>query len=200
MADFSNLEKLLGIEEGSTKKLSEEELLPELVKGVNNKTKELSTKLKSNDLQLAEDPNNPLLLENLENQRKQIIEDAKEINEIGKLLLKRFKKDIDDSIVVDAKKWQSAGPMLSSVSNNIKSLHEIINQNIQREEMRQMSAEIHSENTDEMMLSPANIQRIIQEHREKTGKSEEMLQADDAVIIGGTEKPLDLEKLEEETE
>ena len=85
MTDFSNLEKLLGIEEGSTKNLSEQELVPELVKGVNNKTKELSAKLKSTDLQLAEDPNNPLLLENLENQRKQIIEDAKEINEIGGL-------------------------------------------------------------------------------------------------------------------
>jgi hypothetical protein len=186
MEDFSKLEDLLGIEKGSTKTLPEQELVPELVKGVDSKTKQLSNEFKqtSTELKIIDDKDDPLSIENLENSRRKIMKEAYELQEIGMILVRKLKKVIDDKIVVNEKEWASAGTLLTSVVNSLKTTKEIISQYRQEEEMKRMSEISSTQNEDDSLdLSPEKIAMIIQKHKEKTTKSQEVINAQDAEIV-----------------
>jgi hypothetical protein len=185
--DFDKLEDLLGIQKGSAERLSREELIPELVKGVDNKTKELELKFKkSGEVQKTEEPASSLSLEKLEEDRKKIIEETVLLYEIGKRLLMKLEESINDKINPTDKDFAAAGALLSSVSNSLDKLKNINREYRQEEEMRRMSLLSESSNEDGTMdLGPDAIAKFIEDHRKKTQKTEEMESAQDAIIVDG---------------
>ena len=188
--DFTPLESLLGIQAGSTEKLSKEQLIPELVKAADTKTKEIEHKFKKSSELIKVEKDNPLSLEKLEQTRETIIEEATLIYEVSKRLLLKLEEMINDKINPTDKDFTAAGALLNSVTNNLKTLKDINREYRQEEEMRRMSLLNETSNEDGTMdLGPDAIARFIEDHKNKNKKTEEMQNAQDAILVDGEPTP-----------
>lgn len=190
--EINTLEKLLGMPQGSTKKLNPDEIAPAIAQGIENKTKDLADKAKQinalESLDAQDKLKSGITDEQLDEYRREHLEDAQKVKKISMKLLTKLEKDIEDKIVVDPKLWASVSPMLTSVMTNIKTLSEMVTRYRQEEEMRRLTT-ISQETTEEdkIQLSPTSLAKLISEHKQRQG-SKDNIQATDAEIV---EKPKD---------
>ena len=186
--DFENLEKLLGIEPGSVSKIPEDKLVPNLIKNVNDKTEELSAKFEitSDKLTKIEKTNENLIsLEELDNDRKNIIEQAKLIYEISLRLLKKLEKDISDKITSDPKLWASAGPLINAVNSNLKTLSDINTRYRQEEELRQLTS-TDEKGDDSLNLTWDKIGDWLEQKKKESGiKENDKVDVEGAILVDG---------------
>lgn len=188
--DFSSIEKLLGLEEGSTNN----GIPANLVESLDNKTKEITEAFDKNktiqNLPPAEIIKTGITLDELEEDRKSIVKEAKMIYEISKKILHKLYDDMKDKIVTSDRMYDAASKLIASVIASNKALKDINTQYRQEEEMRRMSEiSIKEDEVDgkKMKLSPAETMAIILEHRKHKGLKEASIQAQDAEIVSPTQ-------------
>ena len=131
------LETLFGMPPGSMSNISLDKDTPLLVNSVNNKTKDLSKQLKSNDL-LTSMPTTELVktgisLDQLEDDRKMLRNEAFEVYRIGRALLNKLYGDLENQIGVNDRMWASVAKMLDSVNGSVIKLFEM-NQKLKQDE------------------------------------------------------------------
>lgn len=191
--DFSSIEKLLGLEEGSTNA----GLPTSLANKIEEKTKELTDAMDKvttiKNLPPSELLKTGMSLEELEDDRRQIVTEAKFIYDISKKLLQKMWDDIKDKIVVPDRMYDAASKLVASVTASNKSLRDINTQYRQEEEMRQM-AEISSkeETTDgdgkKKRLAPSDITLLINENRRRRHLEDTKIVAQDADLVDSPKK------------
>ena len=191
--DFSNLESLLGIEKGTMENMPKDKLIPDMVKGVDDKAKDLKAKFKESSKEIKRvDDNNSLSLETLEDDRKKIIEEAVLTYEVSKRLLIKIEEMINDKINPSDKDFTAAAALLNSVTATLKTLKEINREYRQEEEMKRLSMMNETANEDGTMdLSPDAIARFLEDHLNRNQKTDEMAKAQDAILVDG--EPVDPE-------
>lgn len=185
--EINALEKLLGMPQGSTKSLNADEVVPALVEGIENKTKDLADKAdKISNIQKM-DPQDKIKSgiteEQLDTYRQEVIDDAVKVKNISMKLLEKMKKDIEDKIVVTPQLWAAAPAMLSSVMGNISKIGELVARYRQEEEMKRLTT-VSQETTEDgkIELSPVNLSKLISEHKQRMGKPSN-IKATDAEIV-----------------
>lgn len=201
--DFGDLEKLLGIPPGSTIDNTTGEIKPNmdnLVSGIDNKTKELSKQFDQTSKQISDGNTNnanAFTIEQLDADRKKIIEEAEMIYQISLRILKKLEKDIDDKISPDAKLYASAGPLVNSVSANLKIISDLKTKYRQEEEFKKLTSEASASDDGSLVLEWGGIQKILDASRARQGKitQEPPTDAKDAILVEGD--PVDLEKEDE---
>lgn len=140
MADYSGIERLLGLPEGSTQGSDPMRIAPVLSTGIKNKTNELAKK--STNLETLEDmPSSELIkaglsLELLERDKVTIRTEAFEVYRIAKSILERFKQDIDDLVDVNDRMYASGGKLIESVTGSLDKLSNLVMKYKQDEEIK----------------------------------------------------------------
>lgn len=131
------LETLFGMPPGSMSNISLAKDTPLLVSSVNNKTKDLSKQLKTNDMltsmPTAELVKTGISLDQLEDDRKMLRNEAFEVYRIGRALLNKLYSDLENQIGVNDRMWASAAKMLDSVNGSVMKLFDM-NQKLKQDE------------------------------------------------------------------
>lgn len=143
--EFSGIEGLLGLPQGSTRDISPDEAGELLVKGVADKTKELSKGIKKVDalenMSSADLVKCGLSVESLEQDKFTIRNELFEVYRIGKALLTKYSDDVKDLVDVNDRMYTAGAKILDSVSGSLDRLGNMIMKFKQEEEMRQLTVE-----------------------------------------------------------
>ena len=168
MANYSGIERLLGLPEGSTEQ-GEKDVKELLAKGVQEKTKDLERQMNqldtldtmaSSDLVKA-----GFSLESLERDKVTIRTEAFEVYRIAKTLLERYKEQIDGLVDVNDRMWLAGGKMIDSVVGSLDKLTNMILKFKQEEEMKNLT--VLDENEDgSKEMSPDDWISFIKEVRD----------------------------------
>lgn len=137
------LENVFGLTPGSLSNLTPDDLTPVLADNVKTKTLELTKQLKKNDA-LVDMPSSELVkngisLEQLEDDRKMLRNEAFEVYRIGKALLMKLYKDVENQIGVNDRMYTACAKMLDSVNNSVIKLFDMNQKLKQDEEFRAIS-------------------------------------------------------------
>ena len=164
MSDYSGIERLLGVPIGSTKG-KESDIAPILVNGIANKTKDLVKQSKTvqtlEDMDSLELIKNGFSIEQLQRDKLFVKTETREVYNIGKSILSRFKTDLDQLGDVNDRMYASGAKLLESVSVSLEKLSQLLMKLEQQSEMKQMS---ETNNTDDgKEMSPHEWIRYIQE-------------------------------------
>lgn len=155
MSDYSALERLLGLPEGSTEGSDEKQVAPLLSKGVKNKTNELETRMKKvdalDDLAPSELVKSGLSMELLEQDKVTLRNEAFEVYRIAKSILERFKEDMDERVDIGDRLYTAGGKIIESVSGSLDKLSNMLIKFRQEEEMRSLSIVDENENGTKQM-------------------------------------------------
>ena len=156
--DFSSIERLLNIPEGSTVNTTPEAITPVLVDGVENKTKELVQRAE-NATALAELSKSDLVKsgiseEALEVDRNLIRNESFEVYRIGKALLVKLYDDVKDQIGVTDRMYASCAKLLDSVNSSLGKLFEMNQKLKQEEEMKGLALLGDDSDDSSRMMSP----------------------------------------------
>jgi hypothetical protein len=168
MANYSGIERLLGLPEGSTEQ-GERDVKELLAKGVKDKTKELEKKatqldtldnMASSDLVKA-----GFTLESLEQDKVTIRTEAFEVYRIAKTLLERYKEQIDSLVDVNDRMWLAGGKMVDSVVGSLDKLTNMILKFKQEEELKNLT--VLDENDDgSKEMTPGDWMNFVNEVRD----------------------------------
>lgn len=143
MANYSALEHLLGLPEGSTEGSDSSDVAPILTQGVKNKTSELEVRLKEVDvldtLAPSELVKNGLSLELLEQDKVTLRNEAFEVYGIAKSILVRFQEDMEERVDIGGALYTAGGAVISSVSGSLDRLSNMLIKFRQEEEMKGMT-------------------------------------------------------------
>jgi len=144
MADeFSGIERLLGLPQGSTKKIKPEDVGKKLTTAVNKKANTLSKELKKTDaletMSSADLVKCGLSVESLENDKITIRNEAFEVYRITKALYEKYYNDVKDMVDVNDRMYTAGFKGADSIVNTLDKLTNIILRFKQDEEMKQLS-------------------------------------------------------------
>jgi len=144
MADeFSPIERLLGLPEGSTKNIDPSKAGEKLVKGVANKTNQLNKDLKKTEtlekMSNADLVKSGISIESLEKDKDTIRNEAFEVYRIAKSLLIKYQDDVDDRIDVDDRMYTAGAKLVDSVTGSLDKLTNMILRFKQEEDMKNLT-------------------------------------------------------------
>ena len=170
MSDYTGLERLLGLPEGSTQGSSEEKVAPILTKGVKDKTSELEIRLKKvdalDDMAPSELVKNGLSMDLLEQDKVTLRNEAFEVYGIAKSILERFKEDIEERVDIGDRMYTAGSAVISSVSGSLDRLNNMLMKFRQDEEMKGLSILDEDENTSKQM-TPQDWMAFVNEVRDE---------------------------------
>lgn len=142
MANYSGIERLLGLPEGSTEQ-ADRDIQQLLTKGVQQKTNQLEkqiTKIETLDTMASSElVKCGISLEKLEMDKVTIRNEAFEVYRIAKALLERYKQQVDGLIDVNDRMWASGGKMIEAVVGSLDKLTTMILKFKQEEEMKALT-------------------------------------------------------------
>ncbi len=171
MSDYSALERLLGLPEGSTEGSSESKLTPMLTDGVKDKTSELEERMKTVDtldnLSSTELTKNGFSMEVLENDKVTLRNEAYEVYHIAKSILKRFKEDIDERVDIGDRMYTAGGKIIDSVTGSIDKLNNMLMKFRQEEELKGLAILQEDNNNSSKEMSPQDWMNFVNEVRDK---------------------------------
>lgn len=141
---FSGIESLLGLPQGSTAKISPHEAPAVLTKAVKAKTTQLDKDLKKIDtlketLSPADMVKGGLSIEMLELDKETIRNEAFEVYRIAKALLEKYKSDVDDRLDINDRMYLAGGKLVDSVVGSLDKLTNMIIRFKQEEEVKGLS-------------------------------------------------------------
>lgn len=174
--DFSSLERLLGLPEGSTKNIDPDKATEQLSKSVNKKATELDKSLKRTDtldkLSDADLVKTGISAESLERDREIIRNDAFELYRVAKILFDKFMDDAKDRIDMDDRMYTAGFKGVDALSGTIDKLNNMNMKFRQEEEMKNLTIIGEDNGTKEM--SPTDWIDFIDTVKEpETDKEEE---------------------------
>lgn len=185
--EINALEKLLGMPQGSTKKLDPDDVMPKLIEGIDSKTKDIAEKADKinaiSNMTTEDKLKAGISEEQLEKYRREVVDDAIKVKNISMILLEKMKKDVEDKVVVSDKLWAAVPAMCSSAMMNIEKMGSIISKYRQEEEMKRLTM-ITQETTEDgrIELNPVNLAKLIAEHKQRIDKPAD-IKATDAEIV-----------------
>jgi len=145
------LESAFGLTPGSLTNITPDNLTPILADNVKSKTNELTKQLKKHetltDLPVAELVKNGISLEQLEDDRLMLRNEAFEIYRIGKALLMKLYKDVENQIGVNDRMYTACAKMLDSVNGSVIKLFEM-NQKLKQDEEFKVIASVAGDDSD----------------------------------------------------
>lgn len=168
MSNYSGLERLLGLPEGSTEGSSESQVAPIISKGVKEKTHELEKQMKKIDtldgLAPSELVKNGLSMELLEQDKVTLRNEAFEVYRIAKAILERFKEDMDERVDIGDRLYTAGGKIVESVSGSLDRLSNMLMKFRQEEEIRNLSI-VTEEETGTKQMTPQDWMAFVNEVR-----------------------------------
>lgn len=168
MSNYSGLERLLGLPEGSTEGSSESQVAPIISKGVKEKTHELEKQMKKIDtldgLAPSELVKNGLSMELLEQDKVTLRNEAFEVYRIAKAILERFKEDMDERVDIGDRLYTAGGKIVESVSGSLDRLSNMLMKFRQEEEIKSLSI-VTEEETGTKQMTPQDWMAFVNEVR-----------------------------------
>lgn len=191
MSDYSGLERLLGLPEGSTQGADESEVAPTLSKGIKEKTTELEVKAKKvetlGDMAPSELVKNGLSMELLEQDKVTLRNEAFEVYQIAKTILNRFKEDIDERVDIGDRLYTAGGKIIDSVSGSLDRLNNMLIKFRQEEEIKGLAI-IDEEDNGTKQMTPTDWNDFINSvHDEDNDDSKSITRIEDADIVEDNE-------------
>lgn len=190
MSDYSGLERLLGLPEGSTEGSSENQVAPIISKGVKDKTNQLEKQMKKIDtldgMAPSELVKNGLSMDVLEQDKVTLRNEAFEVYRIAKSILERFKEDIDERVDIGDRLYTAGGKIIESVSGSLDKLSNMLIKFRQEEEIKNLSI-IGEEENGTKQMTPQDWISFVNEVRENDDDSDDgpVGLVEDAEIIDG---------------
>jgi len=170
MPNYSALERLLGLPEGSTEGSDDTKITPILTKGVKDKTVELEVRLKEADtlgeLAPSELVKNGISLELLEQDKVMLRTEALEVYGIAKSILTSFKEDIESRVEIGDRMYTAGSAIISSVSGSLDRLNNMLIKFRQEEEMKGLTILGEEENSSKQM-TPQDWMAFVNEVRDE---------------------------------
>jgi hypothetical protein len=179
MDEFSGIERLLGLPDGSTTP-------NKVTNAVVKKANELDKKVKQNDLiETKLSPSDMvkmgITMESLEQDRIRIRNDAFEVFRIGKLLLDKFKEDTENLIDMSDRMYTAGFKGIESLVNALDKLNNMIMKFKQEEEMKNLNL-IGDTSDGTLDMTPEKMMEFI-EHAKNQDKKIDMSNIKDAEIV-----------------
>jgi hypothetical protein len=195
MSDYTGLERLLGLPEGSTQGSTESEVAPVLTKGVKEKTNELEIRLQKadtlGDMAPSELVKNGLSMELLEADKVNMRNEAYEVYGIAKSILERFKEDIEERVDIGDRMYTAGSALISSVAGSLDKLNNMLMRFRQEEEIKGLAIIGEDDNNGSKQMSPQDWMAFVNEVRNEDDDSDDDSQpkglVEDAEIIQETE-------------
>lgn len=191
MSDYTGLERLLGLPEGSTQGSEESELAPVLTKGVKEKTNELEVRLKKadtlDDMAPSELVKNGLSMELLEADKVNMRNEAYEVYGIAKSILERFKEDIEERVDIGDRMYTAGSALISSVAGSLDKLNNMLMRFRQEEEIKGLAIIGEDNNTTSKQMTPQDWMSFVNTVRDEDDDSHPIGLVEDAEIIQESE-------------
>ena len=187
--EFSGIERLLGLPQGSTKKIDPNEAGKYLAKGVVKKTNSLDKELKKTGtlekMAKVDLIKSGISVELLEKDKEKIRTEAFELYRIAKTLLDKYMEDVNDRIDVDDRMYSAGFKGIDSLSGTLDKLSNIILKFKQEAEFKEMASE-ETIDSNKKLMSPEQWTEFIEFSKKETEKSKEVKETrniQDAEII-----------------
>ena len=153
MADYSGIEKLLGLPIGSTEGPSQK-VAPVLVKGIQNKTEQLVRRADQVTEMQALKPHElvqtGISLERVKQEKVWLLNELHNVYHISKNLLERYMSDIDKLVEVNDRMYASGAKLIESVTMSLEKLTSI-NKRLEQEEQFKAAATPDEEDEAKVM-------------------------------------------------
>lgn len=183
---FSGIESLLGIKQGSTAQIDPNDVgkvQKVLTKAVEKKTKEMEKELKKVDT-LSTLPNADLVkcglsIQSLEEDKVTLRKEAFEVYRICRTLLNKYMEDVEGQIDTSHLMYKAGFDGITSASNSLKTLTEMVMRFKQEEEIKNIPLENENGNGNTKEMSPQDWINFIDEVK----VSETEVNAVDAEIV-----------------
>ena len=167
---FSGIESLLGIKQGSTAQIDPNDVgkvQKVLTKAVEKKTEEMEKKLKKVDT-LSTLPNADLVkcglsLDMLEEDKVTLRKEAFEVYRICRSLLNKYMEDVEGQIDTSHLMYKAGFDGITSASNSLKTLTEMIMRFKQEEELKNIPLDKENANGNTKEMSPQDWMNFIDE-------------------------------------
>jgi len=170
MSDYTGLERLLGIPEGSTAGSSESQVAPILTKGVKNKTLELEARMKKVDALDTMAPSdlvkNGLSMELLEQDKVMLRNEALDVYQIAKSILVSFKEDMDERVEIGDRLYTAGSAIISSVSGSLDRLNNMLIKFRQEEDIKGLTILGEEEDNSSKQMTPQDWMAFVNEVRD----------------------------------
>jgi hypothetical protein len=143
MADnFSGIERLLGLPQGSTN-VKSEQISEVLANGVKNKTEQLNKELKKVDtlegMQSASLVKIGISIEELEQDKATIRTESFEVYRIAKALLEKYQDDVKDRVDLSDRMYLAGGKLIDAITGSLEKLTNMILRFKQEAEMQKLT-------------------------------------------------------------
>jgi len=186
--EFSGIERLLNLPQGSTRNLTPDQAGKVLTKGVKDKADELDKDIdKVNALDTmsgAELVKCGLSLETLEEDKINIRNQLFETQRIGMAILQKYREDTKDQIDVNDRMYLAGFAGVTAMGNVLEKIGNMILKFKQEEEIKNLGL-IGEEEDGRIEVSPENLMDFIEAAKEEKDEPEENVQ--DAEIIDDKE-------------
>lgn len=182
--EFSGIEHLLGLPQGSTKKIDPTDttkVQKVFTKAVEKKTNQLEKDLKKVDT-LTTMPNADLVkcgmsIESLEADKVTIRNEAFEVYRLGKALFTKFMEDVEEQIDTNDRMYTAGSHLLTSATNSLEKLANMVMRFKQEEEIKGIPVDGgEDENTKDM--TPQGWIDFIDEVKKDEPKNENAVDAE----------------------
>jgi len=180
--EFSGIERLLNLPQGSTKEIDPDKAGEVLGKGVVKKTKDLTKNMKKcetlDKMSSADLVKCGIDIESLEADKLTIRNESFEVYRIAKALLEKYHNDVKDMVDVNDRMYLAGGKLIDSVTGSLDKLTNMILKFKQEEEMRRLTTAGEDDDDGRKEMSTHQWIDFVDEVKDDTAPTENVQDAE----------------------